>query len=257
MPRDDIGEVIQWPDRHDPHVDRQAEAAIYEFIKGRKPTHHVWIGDNLDLSGISRWSVGNAAEQFRERVIDGIKSLAAHFNKVHKINPAAKLVWLWGNHDDRLDQWVEQYPAWKGIVDNVPGMLRQFGDCTCIDKIKIVKLLDAEDDFKIGKMHYAHGFSACKHVAAKHAEEFGGSITIGHAHTMQSFTTVKRGQAAMGFCIGHLSNRDARRYLKGRPHRWVTGFAVMEYNKRSGDYTQHLIPIVKGRFRYGGREYGA
>lgn len=250
-----IAGVVQWPDRHDPHVDRVAERAVYQFARDWQPDIHLHIGDNLDLSGISRWSLTNIRERYEELIIESVRSLGQHFNNLHAITPKSRKVWIWGNHDDRLDQFVDQNPSWRGICDDVRGMLRLYGKCSIADEIEIVKLLDFEDDFHIGKMHFAHGFSSCKHVAAKHVEEYDSAITVGHAHTMQMFTTTKRGEPRSGYVIGHMLNRDGRRYLKGRPTRWVTGFAYMEYDTKTGEFTQHLLPIVNGKFRFAGKTY--
>lgn len=208
----------------------------------------------LDLRGISRWSITNFLAQYEEPVIDGLLSAARHFNTLFEINPRAKVVWVLGNHDLRLEAFIESHPSWRGICDDILGLLKFFGKCKKADKIEIVRLDDWEDDYCIGKMHFAHGFSTCKHVAAKHVEEYDEAVTVGHSHTMQMFTTTKRGEPRAGYVIGHLSNRGARKYLRGRPTRWVTGFAYMEYDD-TGEFTQHLLPIVNGRFRFAGKVY--
>ena len=247
--------VVQWSDRHDPYVDRVAESAIYKFSKDIKPSIHLHIGDNLDLSGISRWSVNNFVTQYEDKVIDSFISLGQHFNTLMKINPKARIVWILGNHDLRLEHFVEQHPSWRGICDDIIGLLQLYGGLNHPERIELIRLDDPEDDFKIGKMHFCHGFSACKHVAAKTVEEYDEPITFGHSHTMQMFTKQKRGQARAGYCIGNLLNREGRKYLKGSATRWVTGFAYMEYEPSTGQFTQHLLPIVDGRFFYGGKIY--
>ena len=250
-----LGTVVCWPDRHDPHIDRVAEAAIYQFTKQWKPDYDLHIGDCLDLSGISRWTTSNYVAQYEEKVIDGLISLGAHFNTLFKINPKGKKVWIIGNHDARLDAFVEQNPSWRGICDDILGLIRVYGKCKRADEIEIVRLDDFEDDYSIGKMHFAHGFSSCKHVAAKHVEEYDESITFDHTHTMQMHSTTKRNSPRQGYCIGHIISREGRKYLKGRASRWVTGFAFMEYDRQSGEFTQHLLPIVNGRFRFAGKTY--
>lgn len=247
--------VVQWSDTHFPYIQETAERAVLSFSKQWSPSVHLWIGDNLDLPGISRWTISAPREQTEKRVLEGFRSFGAHVLRVNKTNPDARLVWIWGNHDDRLDQWVDKYPSWAGICDDALGLLEFYGKCPIAKKIELVKLLDFEDDFKIGKMHYAHGFSTCKHVAAKHVEEYDESITFGHSHTMQMFCTTKRGKPRSGYCIGHMISREGRKYLKGRPTRWVTGFAYLEVDVKTGEYTQHLLPIVDGKFRFAGRTY--
>jgi len=251
----ELGTVVQWPDRHDPFIDRVAEEVIYQFTKKWKPDYDLHIGDNLDLGGISRFNVTNYKTQYEEVVIDGICSLGAHYNKLFKINPNGKKVWILGNHDLRLDTFVDQHPSWRGICDDIIGLLKFYGNCPRADEIEVVRLDDFEDDFHIGKMHFIHGYSSCKHVTAKMVEDYDESVTFGHAHTMQMFTKVKRKSPRAGYCIGHILNREGRKYLKGSATRWMTGFAFMEYNKETGEFTQHLLPIVNGKVRFAGKVY--
>ena len=256
-----IGQVTTWSDQHHPFIDVEAHELIYRFIRDRyrampgSPYTHVHIGDCLDLPGISRWAVGDLILQYEDPILEGLKSLGAHFNRLFKITPRAEVVWIFGNHDDRLRQFTHKHPAWRGITDNPIGLLKAFGDCPDADRVQVVYLDDFTDDFKIGHMHFCHGFSACKHVAAKHVEMYDESVTFGHAHTMQMHTKSKRAYPKAGYCAGHLLSKEARRWLKGEPTRWVRGFAHMLYDIETGHYSQLLLPITDGGFFYGDKHY--
>ena len=254
-PDSNLGYVVQWSDTHYPHIDRVAERAVLQFSKDWMPDTHVFIGDCLDLSSISRWSKKAFIEQYTDPVINSFIEFGNALEAIRKINPNSRLIWIWGNHDERLDAFVQEFPAWRGIADDVVGLIKQYGKTDVIDDVEIVRIEDIEDDFTIGKMHYYHGTRSNKHVAAAMVEAYDESITFGHSHTMQSFAKSKRGQFRMGFCIGNMVSRAGRKYTKGSPFSWVTGFAFMEYNKHSGEFTQHLLPIVNGKFRFGGKTY--
>lgn len=252
-----IGRVMVWPDQHFPYHDRQAHELLYKFAEWYQPNVHLHIGDCLDLCGISRHTADQFITQYENPIKAELLSCGSHFDTLAAINPKAELIWLWGNHDDRLRQLAEKNPALRGLIDDEIALLREFGRCDNAGRIKIVKLDDYEDDFAIGKLHFAHGFSSCKHVAAKHVEEYDESVMFGHAHTIQMFTKVHRGQPKAGYCIGHLVTRAARKYLKGRPTRWALGFALVEYRKTDGFYTAHLLPIAGDNpgFLYGGQDW--
>jgi len=251
----DIGTVIVWSDEHHPCIDEGAHEAVYAFSKDKQPDYHVHIGDCLDLGGIGHHVTNDFIAQYEHPVEAGLVSLGRHFNRLAKITPKSKIVWIIGNHDDRLDRFAQANPAWRGIVDRPLKLLRGFGDCTVTDRIKVVRLDDFEDDFKIGKMHFCHGFSACLHVASKTVDAYDESITFGHAHTMQMFTRVKKHKPRAGYCVGHMMSKEGRRYLKGTPVRWVTGFGYMEYLKKNGNFNMYLMPIIDGGFIYGGKYY--
>lgn len=253
----EYGSVVQWADPHHPYADRKAIEAILDFSASMKPTYHLFIGDCLNLGGISRHVMDDFIAQYEEPVLEGLIQFGKHLDTVHKINPKSKIVWIWGNHDERLRAFVKKHPSWRGILDDPIKLLRNFGECKVADKIELVQFDDPEQSYSIGKMSFVHGYFCGKHTASQHVEAYVKSITFGHTHTMQQFCTVRGGTEPLaGFSIGHLMDKEGRKYLKGRPHRWVTGFAFMEYNKSSGNYTQHLLPIVNGKFIFNGREYG-
>ena len=247
--------AVQWSDLHCPHEDTEAVEAILEFSKKWKPQHHVIIGDALNLSGISRHVQDDLIEQYTETVESCLKNFGSIVDRIVKINPNAKINWIWGNHDERLRAFVAKHPSWRGVLDKPLKMLHSFGECRHADRVRLVQFDDPEEHFVLGKMAYVHGHYVGKHCASQHVEAYGESVTFGHSHTMQMFTAVRRGEPVAGYCIGHLMSKSGRRYLKGRPHRWVTGFAYLEWDEGSLDYTQHLLPIVNGQFRFAGKVY--
>lgn len=248
--------AVVWSDLHCPWSESVAVNAIYKFTKAMKPEYDIHIGDNLDCAGISRFAVDDPKMQYEDPMIAGFQALGKHFNHLFKINPKGKKVWIIGNHENRLEAFVAKNPTWRGMLDDIPTLMKAFGKCPRADEIEIIYLRDMEDEFRVGHMSFCHGFSATKHVACKHVEDYDESVTFGHSHTMQMFTTTKRGVPRAGYCIGNLINKEGRRYMKGRAMRWVTGFAYMEYEVGGdfdGDYNLYLAPIVRGRFRYGGK----
>jgi predicted phosphodiesterase len=250
-----MGSAVQWSDLHCPHEDLEAVDSVLRFTKEWKPTHHIFIGDCLNLSGISRHVQDDLVEQYEEPVEVGLQHFGQLIDEVVRASPDAQIIWIWGNHDERLRSFVRKNPAWRKILDKPLKLLQAFGNCENAHRVRLVQFKDPEQHFKIGRMSFVHGHYTGKHVAAQHVEAYGESVTFGHSHTMQQFTAVRKGQPVGGYCIGHLMSKSGRQYLKGRPHRWVTGFAFMEWNDSTGMYTQHLLPIVKGEFRFAGRTY--
>jgi len=256
-PGSSIGGVIQWADEHFPYIDTDAHDAVYRFSLDVPVTEHVLIGDCLNLGGIGSHVIDDLIAQYEEPVEAGLRSLGKHIDRLVKLTPDATIHWIWGNHDNRLQRFARKHPAWRGIIDNPLQLLKGFDFCQNTDKVRIHQMDDPEESFSIGHMAFNHGHYTGKHCACQHVEAYGSSVTFGHSHTQQMFTTVKKGSIPIaGYTIGHMMSKEGRRYLNGRPHRWVTGFAYMEYDRKTGLFTQHLIPIVDGGFFWNGRRYG-
>jgi len=248
--------AVQWPDLHCPHEDQEAINAILAFSRKWKPNVHVLMGDVLNLSGISRHVHDDLIEQYTETVGACLKNFGKIVDEIAKVNPKSRIVWIWGNHDERLRAFVRKNPSWRDVLDKPLQLLKAFGECRHADRIELVQFDDPEESFLLGKMAYVHGHYVGKHCASQHVEAYGESVTFAHAHTMQMFTAVRRGDPIVGYCIGNLMNKNGRKYLKGRPHRWVTGFAFIEWEPADdNDFTQHPLPIVRGKFRFAGKTY--
>ncbi len=243
-----------WSDQHMPFHDQDAHSALYAFVKDWQPDYHVHIGDCLDLGGIGHHVENDYVAQYEEPVEEGLLALGKHFNTLFDITPNAKIIWISGNHEDRLNRFVKKNPAWRGLLDKPLRLVKAFGDCPNAHRIKFVELNDFTDDFQIGRMSFCHGFSTTKHAACKHVEMYEESVTFGHCHTMQMFGTHRK-VPRMGYCVGHLTDERARRYLKGAPARWITGFGHMQYFPSNGLYTMNPIPIVENGFFWGDKYY--
>jgi len=253
----EVGQVLVWSDQHHPWIDRPSHELTYRFVKHLKPEYIVHIGDCLDNGGIGHHVQDDYISQYEEPVLAGVESLGEHFNMLQRLSPKSKIVWIMGNHDERLDRFVRKNPAFRGIIDNPIKLLSSFGNCKKADQVEYVRLDHFSDDFKIGRMSYCHGFYTGIHAAKATVEAYDESVTFGHVHTMQMYTTVKRNNPRAGYCVGHMMDKRAMRYLKGRPTRWVLGFGLMDYLKSDGRFTMNLIPIVEGGFMYAGRYWGA
>ncbi len=256
MRKTGLGIVIEWSDPHHPYCDEMSMAAVYDFAKAYPADYHVLMGDNLNNGGISRHVQDDLVAQYEEPMIAGLLSFGKHVDRIFEVNPRTQVIWIWGNHDDWMVKAARKMPGWLGIMDKPLRLLREFGECKNAMRVRIVQKEDPEEHFSIGRMAYVHGWYTGKHCAAQHVEAMGESIVCGHTHTMQSHTIVRKGRPCAGYTIGNLMSKEARRYMKGRPQRWVTGFGVMEYDRSSGAYTQHLLPIVDGQFIFGGKRYG-
>jgi predicted phosphodiesterase len=119
------GLTIILPDIHLPYEDKAAVANILTMVNEVRPQRVVQVGDLLDMKAPARWSKGTAAEycnSVREEADAGIEFWRT-------LRQAAgddtELVWVAGNHEDRLKAYVNNYaPALRDIVPDVAELMR-------------------------------------------------------------------------------------------------------------------------------------
>lgn len=227
------------PDTHGDMIDRESEAALFDFMQDWKPTIRVHSGDAWDFRNLRRgasedekadsllddWDAGS---DFLERFFDGGKR--NHF--------------LRGNHDERL--WHLQRSA--------SGLLRDYaGDC-----IKRVEALmrktraqmlpydAALGVLRLGNLSVVHGYHHGVGAARMHAAIYR-NVIFGHVHTIES-APVASLEPAEARSIGCLCRRDMD-YVNAKTGklRWGNGWC---YGLLFEDGTYQLFQArkINGRF---------
>lgn len=103
---------IQWPFHDQLMLDK-----VIKVIDDIKPDQVVQIGDGIDFPQVSRWTIGTAGAY--------APTLQAHIagyrdgflRKVSEVSPDSKKIWLAGNHDDRLHDFVKKYAPALSTLD--------------------------------------------------------------------------------------------------------------------------------------------
>jgi hypothetical protein len=177
---------------------------------------------------------------FRTEFLGPLESLLpAHCAKrVHK-----------GNHEDWVDQYIDENPALSGIMDideNVGYTANGW------------KMFKQGEASRIGKLYIVHGdnISGGVHVAKSAVEMYERNIRFGHFHTHQTFTKTAAldvSQCKTGVAVPCLCTREAS-YGKGAPNRWLTGFNV-GYLFPDGTFTDTVIVMVNNKFHWNGLTY--
>jgi hypothetical protein len=79
---------------------------------------------------------------------------------------------------------------------------------------------------------------------------------FGHTHTQaEKYASSEARVLAMGgYNLGCLCDM-APDYMRGRPHKWTHGFAILYVEKGTGNFFVDLKRIVKGRFIHNNKLY--
>ena len=118
----------------DCHVDDEDEFSRFDiaskFIIDQKPDSIVLIGDFLTLNCLSAWDANkrakmegrrytkeiDAGNEALDRLLSGIKKYNRKAKKGHRTRYYPELVFITGNHEGRLDRYLEQDPTFEGHV---------------------------------------------------------------------------------------------------------------------------------------------
>jgi hypothetical protein len=220
--REQYVRVAHLSDVHFPDHDEAALNLAYRVIARRQP-HIIVVGsDTADFSLISSFSP-NA--DYDEAVTDELDELRRywipHIDTLKAAAPNAALVYILGNHEQRIYDFVE---------GNAP-KLRRTVERAWIDMVSYqgrVMWLGRTEEVEIGHLLVKHGDATNEHAAKSllEAESYQVSVMSGHIHRLTTYHRMGRKYAVNAITGGCLCQLSAH-YLKRRPKRiWQHGTAL-------------------------------
>jgi UDP-2,3-diacylglucosamine pyrophosphatase LpxH len=231
---------------HDP----KAVEAVFKFAQDLKPDRIILGGDMLDCGVISHHN------KEKRRTTEGLRLLADMeglrkdvLNEIERLTEGP-LVYHVGNHEDWIDQMIDENPSIEGIISLRNG-LKLSDRWTIIPQGGVSKL---------GKLHFVHGdqVKGGQHPAKWAVDTFERSIRFGHFHKAQLHTKMSAldvRDVRTGMSVPALCNR-APGYGKGAPNQWSKGF-LWGYVLPDGSFNDYLTVIHDGKFVANGKQYRA
>jgi hypothetical protein len=221
-------------------------AAVYEYMGAERWDYVINLGDFMDFNCISRWTKDTPRLKMGETLQADYEYANGQLGTITKAarnkNPDCKIVFLEGNHDHRIEQYIDRVPELQGIME--------MGKMLGFKKrgIKWVRCHHRGDTFKIGHAVFIHGLYCNKYHAAKHADQFGTCIFYGHTHDIQEYSKILQGDDSTikGKSLGCLCEYN-QVYIKQRPTRWQQAITVF-YFYPDGYFQEQTAAIFKHRF---------
>jgi predicted phosphodiesterase len=240
-------------DIHHPEYSKTAFKAAMNFLERNKEKIKgvALLGDNMNCENISRHTKGKP----RLRTRGGIARDFARFNKdilleiEKRIMPGTEKVFFLGNHEDWLEQWLDENPEFEGMVS--------FDRCLGLTK-RGWEVIKQGGHRQIGKAFLVHGdqVGSGMHVAKKLVDNFCATAIMGHVHTASSYTKVSQVKSKdkwIGYTLPTLGTVSPK-YAKGRPNAFVQGLGIAEVWKN--DFINVYTPIIlSGKFSFAGDIY--
>jgi hypothetical protein len=261
----------------EPTHDPVAIDVALQVTKAAKPDKVVLVGDNLDLPEFGKYRLSPAFAQTTQATVDAATEIAA---QVRAAAPHAEIVWLAGNHEERLpnylmDNAVAAFGLRQGMkpegwpVMSVPYLCR-------LDEFGIVYRpgYPACDEWITEKLRVIHGDRVRSKGSTAHLylNDEKTSVIYGHIHRIERAHKTRRDHdgpreimAATPGCLaridGAVPSTKQGNDLDGRPllghyEDWQQGLAIVTYDE-SGDFDYEQVRIWQGQARWRGRRYDA
>ena len=238
--------AIVLPDLHVPRHDEVTLAAVERYIADCWWDYYVNLGDFMDFNCISSYNDEyirrKAGETVQADYVVGNEVLDRHCKAARRKNPACEMVLLEGNHDERMERYIDRNPELEGIMEPEKMLgLKERG-------IKWRRSHRLGEGYKIGRAEFQHGMYLNVHHAKKTALSFGEPIFYGHTHDIQAHSEILRGnnKTVMAQSLGCLCEYE-QGYMRGRPNRWQQAFGVFHFWP-DGYFQPTVVPIFKHRF---------
>lgn len=222
-------------DIHYPYHDEKAIQAALDFLKGHEVNTIVLNGDILDFYDVSSFDKDPSRINSLQTEINLAKGL---FKRLRKIKPDARIIFVKGNHCQRLERYLMKHP-----------------ELYSLDALKLTNLLQldkfdieySDKGFKLGSLKIIHGDIVRKfscYTAKAEVERHDCSGCSGHTHRLGVYyqRTPERSLAwAESGCLCDLNPE----YVDCPS--WTQGFIYGYIQKDS--FVLQAIPIVDGQVK--------
>lgn len=221
------------PDIQYPYHDDVVLQKILRVVRDRQPDQIVQIGDGIDFPTVSQWSKGTAGEyaDTLQEHIDGYRKDV--LQPLRNASESSKMLWLEGNHDLRVRDFVRKYAA-------------PLGPLRALEVPNLFALQDLDIEYVKGPVRIAtntlaiHGHESggyCASASAwdtKFAKRYGSDKNFVFGHTHQPFLITRAfgysGRVSPRFTMnaGSIMDPVYASYVKDGSVSWQQSFAWLE-----------------------------
>lgn len=228
--------ILFVPDTHRPYHNKRAWALMLKAAVFLKPTHLIVGGDFIDCYPVSSHSKDPRRAL---RLIDEVEDTKRGLDELEHLG-AKNLVYVSGNHEDRLERYLqEKAPDLMEFV-SIPDILdlRKRG----------WKYIPYKSHYQLGKLFITHDTGTAGPTAhSKALNDFQNNVVINHTHRMgyevRGNAQGKPHVAAMFGWLGDAGKTDYMHKIKALRD-WALGFGIGYLNPKTGAIYLTPVPIV-------------
>lgn len=259
----------------EPIHDESAIAVALAIVKAENPDLVVFLGDNLDLAEFGKYRISPAFQRTTQATIDRAALLAA---EARAAAPNARIVWLAGNHEERLPNFImDNALAAFGLrqgnaPDSWPVMSVPFLCHFDRYQIEYIPGYPATTFWINERLKVVHGTKVASggSTAHKYLASEQVSVIFGHIHRREWAERTRDGHdgaitimAASPGCLarnnGAVPSTRGGVDLDGRPvhcvEDWQQGVGLVRYEEGRGRFVYEQVAIDNGWAMHRGREF--
>ena len=237
----------------DPHCTPKANNERFlwagKLAADYKVTHVICMGDFCSMDSLSTYDRGKKSFEGRryQKDMEHTHNALALFNKGLGKHKPLKIMIL-GNHEDRIDRFVDENPELDGSVSIKDLHYKKYGWREI--PYKAIKVIDG--------VHYSHhlpsgimgsaisGENIARSILTKHKV----SATVGHSHLLDyAVSTLPNGKKLHALSAGCYLNH-IEHFARDTQHMWWSGL-ILKKEVKDGNYNMELIDIKTIRREYG------
>ncbi len=228
--------ILVVPDCHIPYHDQRAFDLMLQVARGLKPKHIYVIGDFVDFYAVSSHSKNPVRATSLEvellAAAEGLDSLEAL--------GADSLVYIGGNHEDRLRRYLQDKAPELFGVANVPELLGL--------KQRGWDYVPYKSHTKLGKIHFTHDVgSAGRNSIFKCLDTYQHSVVTGHTHRLAYIVEGNAvGEHKVSAQFGWLGDTKHIDYMQEAKvlKDWALGFGIGYLEPKTGYVYLTPVPLV-------------
>ncbi len=224
---------------------------VFQFVEDFKPTVVVLGGDLHDWGAVSSWLADQSRALDGGLIEENYAALKrAILEPLHEsISTTTKVVYLIGNHEERLAKAAEIHPNGRGYWELEKNIdLKKYN----------IRLIPAHQAYHVNKnLCYLHGLYTSKYHSFQTVHAVHKSVFYGHTHDVQRYTDISpvdETQFYTGASCGCLCSLNPG-FLRGKPNRWVNGFNFACVDTKTEEFSEVQVYIIKNKFWANGRRY--
>jgi predicted phosphodiesterase len=242
-----IKKAILLPDIHFPHHSIACMHLIEKFMADYKPDVIVYMGDQLELEAVSFFNKNTPSSQMLNLSKEYNKFNRLILKRHEKICPKAERVWMIGNHEYRITQYLKDEPKFVGLIEpEIVLNLRERG----------YKIIQMNKIYRLGKLRVIHGYYWNMYHAKKTVDAFEGSVCYAHVHNPQMHAKINPVDTTnyhIATALPCLCTRSPE-WKRNAPNHWIHGFGICEIFPNR-DFNLYPIIIHKKKFSFNGKIY--